>query len=920
MLNAVDRRFFVPEVIQTSDMDCGPAALKALFEGFNVSLSYGRLREACQTQVDGSSIDTIEDVAIKLGMNAQQTMLPPDHLPLLEAAALPALVVVSLAHGQTHFVIVWRMHGPFAQVMDPSKGRRWVRWQKFVDEIFIHHFPISAELWRTWASQDEFLNPLRHRMRLIGITERTQNELIEAALEDPTWRGIAALDAKVRMLAALVDADGLNKGEQANMLLQSFTQNDLALIPAHYWYVSNPESPEIPPDHDELNQDLSDNAASNESESGEEIILHGAVLLRISGIRNTNDEDQTELPPELKAALTEKPIKPIQALWQTLRQDSPLIYAMLGLATFLAALGIIIETIFLQTISRVGNLALTLSNSFAPISALYVTLGLSSLLFFIDLCLSSVKQQIGRRLEMRLRIQFFEKIPRLGDRYFHSRLISDMTSRAHSLLLFRNITGQILSLVQTCFQLLFTLIGIYVLDASNWVFLILFTFGFGTLMTISRPLLQELEMRVSTLSNTLSRFYLDGMLGLTPLRTHGAERSFRREQEGLLTDWLRLSLANFKTTFRLDIGAQLFYIFVMVAIIINYIQHHSQNENTLLLLYWILNLPSLTQSAWVKMAELPGTYNALIRLLDPLGAPDEESGHLTDQQTNPPTSTTSPNLDQTGVQIVFNQAMVQAGGQTILHDIQLTIQAGEHIAIVGPSGAGKSSLVSLLLGWHKATQGEVLIDGVPLVGPKITQLRQQTAWVDPSIQLWNRTLIENLTYGNQAEDTPITDIIEEADLYDVLSRLPEGLQTVIGESGGLVSGGEGQRVRLARAMTRKNARLVILDEPFRGLDREKRRILLSRTRKYWAKATLICITHDVGETLPFDRVLVIENGQIAEDDHPTTLAAQPSRYQDLLNGEENMRNSLWANAVWRRVRIQDGSVVNTASKENREVT
>jgi len=914
-MNAADRRFFVPEVIQTSDMDCGPAALKALFEGFNVSLSYGRLREACQTQVDGSSIDTIEDVAVKLGMNAQQTMLPPDHLPLLEAAALPALVVVALAQGQTHFVIVWRMHGPFAQVMDPGKGRRWVRWQKFVDDIFIHHFPISAELWRTWAEQDEFLNPLRHRMRLIGIAETTQNELIDSALEDPTWRGIAALDAKVRMLTALVDADGLTKGEQASMLLQSFTTNDLALIPEHYWYVSGSPPTANRPTDDTMPEDPSDDTADNETESTEQIILHGAVLLRISGVRETSDEAQTELPPELKAALTEKPIKPLQALWQTLRQDSPLLYATLGLATFLAALGIIIETIFLQTISRVGNLALTWSNAFPPISALYVTLGLSSLLFFIDLCLSSVKQQIGRRLEMRLRIQFFEKIPRLGDRYFHSRLISDMTSRAHSLLLFRNITGQILSLVQTCFQLLFTLIGIYILDPSNWLFLILFTLGFSTLMSISRPLLQEIEMRVSTLSNTLSRFYLDGMLGLTPLRTHGAERAFRREQEGLLTDWLRLSLANYKTTFRLDIGAQLFYIFIMVAIIINYIQHHSQNENTLLLLYWILNLPSLTQSAWVKRAELPGTYNALIRLLDPLGAPDEESGHLTETGDLNPSPPTPPAPDQTGIQIVFNQAMVQAGGQTILQDIQLTIRAGEHIAIVGPSGAGKSSLVSLLLGWHKTTQGEVLIDGLPLIGPQITQLRQQTAWVDPSIQLWNRTLIENLTYGNQTENAPITDVIDEADLYDVLSRLPDGLQTVIGESGGLVSGGEGQRVRLARAMTRKEARLVILDEPFRGLDREKRRILLARARQYWAKATLICITHDVGETLSFDRVLVIENGHIAEDDHPVTLAAQSSRYQDLLNGEEEVRATLWANDVWRRVRIQDGGIVNPTAKD-----
>ena len=197
---------------------------------------------------------------------------------------------------------------------------------------------------------------------------------------------------------------------------------------------------------------------------------------------------------------------------------------------------------------------------------------------------------------------------------------------------------------------------------------------------------------------------------------------------------------------------------------------------------------------------------------------------------------------------------------------------------------------------------------------QLSLLRQYTAWVDPAIQLWNRTLIKNLTYGNHLKDTSFTELINQADLYDVLSRLPNGLQTVIGENGGLLSGGEGQRVRLARAMARKDARLVILDESLRGLDREKRRELLARARQYWANATLICITHDVGETLTFNRVVVIEHGRVIEDNHPKTLAAMPSRYQDLLNSEEEVRQTLWKNEAWQRVRLQNGSIVNNTSE------
>src|SRR5689334_172411 len=107
-------------------MDCGPAALKCLLDGFGVPASYGRLREACQTAVDGTSIDTLEEVAGRLGLDAAQVTMPREHLLLPAAGALPALVVVVLPSGMTHFVVLWRLHGDRVQVMDPARGRRWV--------------------------------------------------------------------------------------------------------------------------------------------------------------------------------------------------------------------------------------------------------------------------------------------------------------------------------------------------------------------------------------------------------------------------------------------------------------------------------------------------------------------------------------------------------------------------------------------------------------------------------------------------------------------------------------------------------------------------------------------------------------------------------------------------------------------------
>jgi len=231
------------------------------------------------------------------------------------------------------------------------------------------------------------------------------------------------------------------------------------------------------------------------------------------------------------------------------------------------------------------------------------------------------------------------------------------------------------------------------------------------------------------------------------------------------------------------------------------------------------------------------------------------------------------------------------------------------VAIVGASGAGKSSLLGLLLGWYRAAAGSVRVDGAALEGAYLEQLRKDTAWIDPAVQLWNRSLFFNLCYGN-LDSVPTANLLEQAELRQLLEKLPDGLQTELGESGGLVSGGEGQRVRFGRALLRREVRLALLDEPFRGLDRHQRRKLLARARRHWDGATLLCVTHDVGETLGFPRALVVENGRIVEDGAPAELARQSnSRYRALLEAEQSIREGSWSSGHWRHLRLEDGRLV-----------
>lgn len=138
------KRFFAPEVVQTSAMDCGPATLKCLLEGVGIHVGYGRLREACQTDIDGTSIDTMEEIAGRLGLDAEQQIVPAEHLVLDEARALPAMVVVRLPNGATQFVVVWARAFGLVQIMDPALGRRWISRERLFAELFRHSLPVPA--------------------------------------------------------------------------------------------------------------------------------------------------------------------------------------------------------------------------------------------------------------------------------------------------------------------------------------------------------------------------------------------------------------------------------------------------------------------------------------------------------------------------------------------------------------------------------------------------------------------------------------------------------------------------------------------------------------------------------------------------------------------------------------------------------
>jgi ATP-binding cassette subfamily B protein len=170
-----------------------------------------------------------EEVAVQLGLEAELLMVPADHLLLLETRALPAMVVVRLPNGVTHFVVVWRRHGRFVQVMDPATGRRWITCERFLNELYVHAFPVPAADWREGAGSDEFLGGLRRRLANLGVSKSTSARLVDAAIGDDGWRSLVTLDAAVRLVNAIVRSGGLRRGRQAGRVLESLKARNAKL-------------------------------------------------------------------------------------------------------------------------------------------------------------------------------------------------------------------------------------------------------------------------------------------------------------------------------------------------------------------------------------------------------------------------------------------------------------------------------------------------------------------------------------------------------------------------------------------------------------------------------------------------------------------------------------------------------------------
>ncbi|HEY4188650.1 MAG TPA: ABC transporter ATP-binding protein [Polyangia bacterium] len=529
-------------------------------------------------------------------------------------------------------------------------------------------------------------------------------------------------------------------------------------------------------------------------------------------------------------------------------------------------------------------------------------LGAVVLLAGTERVLGLVRQVIGLRLGIDINVRILEKALRLSLRHFEDAEFYDKLTRAR-----REASTRPLSLIQSNFQVIrngLTLAGYIALlvGFSGWMALALLVATIPAFVTETRFSGAAFRLRNWRSPDARKLTYLEYVLandehakevklfGLGPLLL---ER-YRRMAETFFADDRRLAVRRAAWGYGLSlVSTAVFYGCYAIIVASTVRGHLTLGQMTL----YLVAFRQGQQSFQAVLSAVGGMYEDTLymtNLFDYFAIPTEPEG------TALVSADASASLTKGSIQaeqgIRFEDVGFQypvadnaSSGRWALRGVNVFIPKGESLALVGENGAGKTTFIKLLTNLYQPTEGRVLLDGRDLRAWDETALRRRIGVIFQDFNQYQLVLRENVAFGSVQhldDDQRVGRAVEQGGARELVAGLASGLDTQLGRwfsSGVELSGGQWQKVALARAFMRDEADILILDEPTAALDAEAEHAVFQRFRALAAGRTTILISHRFPTVRMADRILVLEAGRVVEDGSHAALLAAGARYAHLFN-------------------------------------